>query len=132
MKEKANVAFQENRFDAALEGYQYCADLIQAMGSCTPELVTALQVIRANVVMVLLKQSQYETAALAATMLLDDEEYPLPEDLLVKVLYRRGLASKNMGNIDAALADFKAAVQFSLPTHNVAAEREIALLSKRV
>lgn len=71
--------------------------------------------------MVLLRLNQFESAAMVASMLIDDASHPLPKDLLVKVLYRRGLASKSVGNINAALADFSAAVQFSPSQRNIAA-----------
>lgn len=133
LKQRANGAFQEGLYEDALLGYQDCISITSALGARDREAVAAEQVIRANVVMAFIKQHQYADARLVATMLLQedaDRGCPVDPDLKVKVLYRRGLASKALGEKEAALADFKAAVQLSPAQKNVMAEREIALLSK--
>lgn len=133
LKQRANTAFQEGRYEDAIMGYQDCISVTSALGARDKEAVAAEQVIRANVVMAFIKQHQYADARLVATMLLQedaDRGCPVGDELKVKVLYRRGLASKALGEMDAALSDFKAAVLLSPGRKNPMAEREIALLSK--
>lgn len=130
LKQRANLAFQQGRYEDAIAGYQDCIQVTSSLGAADAEAVEAEQVIRANVVMTLVKQQRAEDARLVATMLLQDELCPLPTDLKVKVLYRRGLASKALGDREAALADFRAAVFFSPQKDNPAAKKEIEALQK--
>ncbi|KAG5496442.1 hypothetical protein JKF63_02744 [Porcisia hertigi] len=132
LKQSANVAFQEGRFEDALRGYQDCIEVTSALGTAEAEAVKAEQIVRANVVMVCIRMHEYDAARAVATMLLQDAAIALPEDLKVKVLYRRGLASRALDDREAALADFNAALHFSKDHKNPAVEKEIALLQRGV
>ncbi|CCW60284.1 unnamed protein product [Phytomonas sp. EM1] len=129
LKQKANLDFQEGRYEDALKGYQECIDVTYALGSRDVEGVKAGQVVRANAVMCYIRLKNFDDASLVASMMLEDKVFPLEGDLKVKVLYRRGLVAKALGNKEAALADFRAAIHFSPDKKNPAAEREIAMLS---
>lgn len=130
LKKRANEAFQEGRYEDAVVGYQDCIGVTSALGSADSEAVAAEQIIRANVVMAFLKLQQYDDARMVATMLLEERLHPLNDDLKVKVLHRRGLASKALSEADAAIADFKAALHFSPNHENSAAKRELELLAR--
>ncbi|CAG9580530.1 conserved hypothetical protein [Leishmania major strain Friedlin] len=130
LKRNANIAFQEGRFEDALRGYQDCIEVTSVLGAADAEAVETEQIVRANVAMVCIRMHEYDAARSVATMLLQDAAVALPEDLKVKVLYRRGLASKALNDRAAALADFKAAVHFSKDHRNPAVEKEIALLQR--
>ncbi|CAJ1991938.1 Tetratricopeptide repeat-containing protein [Leishmania donovani] len=130
LKQNANIAFQEGRFEDALRGYQDCIEVTSVLGAADAEAVATEQIVRANVAMVCIRMHEYDAARAVATMLLQDAAIALPEDLKVKVLYRRGLASKALNDRAAALADFKAAVHFSKDHRNPAVEKEIALLQR--
>lgn len=130
LKQQANLAFQESRFEDAIKRYQDCLEVTAALASNDAEAVKIDQVVRANVIMTFIRMHDYDAARFVATMLLQDAAIALPEDLKVKVLYRRGLASKFLGDKTAALADFKAALHFSKDQNNAAAAKEIDLLEK--
>lgn len=130
LKGKANRAFQEMRLEDAMHGYQSCLDIISTLGRADSNIETTRNVIHANVIMTLLKLHEYESASHVATMLLQDSTTVLSPDLTVKVLFRRGLASKGLGHIDAALSDLQAALQLSPNQRNPAAEREISLINR--
>ncbi|GET91718.1 hypothetical protein, conserved [Leishmania tarentolae] len=130
LKQNANIAFREGRYEDALRGYQDCLEVTSALGAADTDAVATEQIVRANVVMVCIRMHEYDSARAVATMLLQDAAIALPDDLKVKVLYRRGLASKALNDRDAALADFKAAVHFSKDNSNPAVEQEIALLQR--
>ncbi|KAK7198486.1 hypothetical protein NESM_000809100 [Novymonas esmeraldas] len=130
LKQNANVAFRESRYDDALRGYQDCIEVTSVLGAGDAEAVQAEMVVRANIAMVCIRMQEYDAARAVATMLLQDAAVALPDDLKVKVLYRRGLASKALNERGAALADFIAAVHFSKDQQNPAAEKEIALLRR--
>ncbi|CAJ1034594.1 conserved hypothetical protein [Leishmania braziliensis MHOM/BR/75/M2904] len=130
LKQEANIAFQEGRFEDALRGYQDCIEVTSVLGAADTEAVKTEQIVRANVAMVCIRMHEYDAARAVATMLLQDAAVALPEDLKVKVLYRRGLASKALNNRTAALADFNAAVHFSKDHRNPVVEKEIALLQR--
>ncbi|CAJ1011518.1 hypothetical protein Q4I28_006831, partial [Leishmania naiffi] len=124
LKQEANIAFQEGRFEDALRGYQDCIEVTSVLGAADTEAVKTEQIVRANVAMVCIRMHEYDAARAVATMLLQDAAVALPEDLKVKVLYRRGLASKALNNRTAALADFNAAVHFSKDHRNPVVEKE--------
>ncbi|EPY40521.1 hypothetical protein AGDE_03407 [Angomonas deanei] len=130
LKQLANVAFQEGRYEEALTLYQNCLKVTQALGGGDSENVASDQVIRSNVVMTLIKLSQYDDARLVATVLLQDEQYPLAPDLKVKLLYRRGIASKQLGDKSSAISDFKSAIHFSPDQKNPMAEAELNRLTR--
>ncbi|CCW68448.1 unnamed protein product [Phytomonas sp. Hart1] len=128
LKKKANLDFQEGRFEAALKGYQDCIDITHALGSRDREAVKLGQVACANAVMCYIKLKNFDDASLVASFMLDDKAFPLESDLKVKVLFRRGLSAKALDKKEAALADFRAAMELSPGQKNPAAEREIAML----
>lgn len=130
LKQNANVAFQEGRFEDALKGYQDCIEVTSVLGAGEAEAVKTEQIVRANVAMVCIRMHEYDAARAVATMLLQDAAIALPEDLKVKVLYRRGLASKALNDRESAMADFNAALHFSKDHKNPAVEKEIALLQR--
>lgn len=130
LKQQANLAFQESRYEDAVRRYQDCLEVTAVLGAHDAEAVKVDQVVRANVIMTFIRMHDYDGARLVATMLLQDAAVALPEDLKVKVLYRRGLASKSLGDKEAALADFKAALYFSKNQINAAVTKEIDLLEK--
>ncbi|KAH9578810.1 hypothetical protein LSM04_005257 [Trypanosoma melophagium] len=134
LKERANAHFQAGRYEAALAAYQECLDATAALRAVDAESMLVDCTVRANVVMVFLRLQRPEEARMAATLLLqgpDSTASELPADLKVKVLYRRGLASRALGDVDSALCDFRAAVQLSPGKMNLEAEKEIAALSHR-
>ncbi|KAG5470788.1 hypothetical protein LSCM1_02038 [Leishmania martiniquensis] len=128
LKQNANIAFQEGRFEDALRGYQDCIEVTSVLGAADAEAVKTEQIVRANVAMVCIRMHEYDAARAVATTLLQDAAVALPDDLKVKVLYRRGLASKALNDRAAALADFNAAMHFSKGHKNPAVEKEMALL----
>jgi tetratricopeptide (TPR) repeat protein len=130
LKQQANIAFQESRYEDAIKRYQDCLEVTAALGAHDAEAVKVDQVVRANVIMAFIRMHDYDAARFVATMLLQDAAVALPEDLQVKVLYRRGLASKFLGDKEAALADFEAALHFSKDGSNAPASREIELLKR--
>ncbi|KAG5470373.1 hypothetical protein LSCM4_03069 [Leishmania orientalis] len=130
LKQNANIAFQEGRFEDALRGYQDCIEVTSVLGAADAEAVETEQIVRANVAMVCIRMHEYDAARAVATMLLQDAAVALPDDLKVKVLYRRGLASKALNDRAAALADFNAALHFSKDHKNPAVEKEMALLRR--
>ncbi|KPA85029.1 putative mitochondrial hypothetical protein [Leptomonas pyrrhocoris] len=130
LKQQANLAFQESRYEDAIKRYQDCLEVTAVLGAHDAEAVKIDQVVRANVSMTFIRMRDYDAARFVATMLLQDAAIALPEDLKVKVLYRRGLASKSLGDADAALSDFKAALHFSPDHSNPSIAKEIALLER--
>lgn len=130
LKATANTAFQESRLMDALRLYQDCVEVTRVLGAADREAVQLEQTICSNIVMVLIRMKEYHDARALASRLLDDPLEPLPQLLQVKVVYRRGLASKALGDVDAALADMRAAVQLSENKANPAAQVEIESLLK--
>ncbi|ORC87470.1 uncharacterized protein TM35_000222690 [Trypanosoma theileri] len=131
LKERANAHFQASRYEEALAAYQECLDVTAALRDVDAESMLVDYTVRANVVMVFLRLQRPEEARIMATLLLqqpDSTASPLPNDLKVKVLYRRGLASRALGDNESALCDFRAAVQLSPGQRNLQAEKEIAAL----
>lgn len=131
LKQLANTAFQQGRYEEAMKGYENCLSVSNVLGSQDSEVVAIDQVIRANVVMTLIKLHLFEDARMVATMMLQDKTYPLSTELKVKVIYRRGLASVALNDTAAARADFEAAVYLSPNQSNPAAAKELAALSRR-
>ncbi|KEG15586.1 hypothetical protein DQ04_00031200 [Trypanosoma grayi] len=130
LKDRANMHFQSGRFEEALETYQGCLDVCAALGAADKEAVQVNQIVRSNVVLVFLKLQRPEEARMVATFLLQDEMTPVEGELKVKVLYRRGKASQELGDRESALCDFRAAIICSPDGKNPAAEREIEALSR--
>ncbi|CBH18722.1 hypothetical protein, conserved [Trypanosoma brucei gambiense DAL972] len=130
MKARGNEFFQEGQYEAALEAYQNCIDACSALGSHDAVAVEVDHVVRVNVILVFLKLKRPEEARMLATFLLQDEACPVRGELKVKALYRRGLASQDIGDLESALCDFRAAVECSPGQSNPAAERAIAGLMK--
>ncbi|RNF12119.1 hypothetical protein TraAM80_00540 [Trypanosoma rangeli] len=130
LKENANEMFKGAKFDTALEMYQGCLDMCAALGTEDAKAVQISQVVRANVVLVFLKLQRPEEARMLATFLLQDDTSPVDGELKVKVLYRRGLASQELGDRESALCDFNAAVAFSPGGKNPAVQSAIVALSR--
>nr|CCC96120.1 unnamed protein product [Trypanosoma congolense IL3000] len=131
MKSRGNEFFQAGQFEAALEAYQNCVDACAALGPDDAVAVQVHQVVRVNVVLVFLKLQRPEEARMLATFLLQDETHPVQGEMKVKALYRRGLASQEVGDVESALCDFRAAVACSPGQRNPAAEGAILAITKR-
>lgn len=126
LKTKANAFFQEGKFDNALQMYEETLTLLSYIGD-DEESVGQQHIIRSNAVMCFYKLQRYQEACLVATELLEEHD-SLPLNLKAKILYRRGLASKALGNGEGASLDFQAAIHFSPGNRNPEAERELKLL----
>lgn len=126
-REIGNVSFQQNDFNNALCYYSSCMEILQALGSGDADAVSQHHTVRSNAVLCLYKLQQYQEACLLATEILESKtpSAPLPDTVRVKVLHRRGLASKALGQAAAAAMDFKAAIHFSPGRQNAEAEREL-------
>jgi tetratricopeptide (TPR) repeat protein len=133
LKAKANEAFQRNELDAALEGYQEAADCLHALGLDSETLVM-YQTIQANAALVMNKQERFEEAVNVTTFMLNHPA-PMSKDLTVKVLYRRAIARKGLGDLKAARSDLKEALMYADGSNADVAkeiERIDALMAKAV
>ncbi|KPI84593.1 hypothetical protein ABL78_6354 [Leptomonas seymouri] len=130
LKQQANTAFQECRYEDAIKRYEDCLEVTAVLGARDAEALQIDLVVRANVIMTFIRLRDYNSARHVATMLLEDAAAFMKDDLRVKVLYRRGLASKFLADRGAALADFKAALHLSQGQLAVAITKEIELLEK--
>jgi tetratricopeptide (TPR) repeat protein len=112
LKKAGNEHFQRGEYHEALESYQNAVDVCSCLSSADAEAVSAIHTVQSNVILVLLKLEQYERARMLATFMLqggDGVPTTITGPLKPKILYRRALAMKHLGDLDGAIGDMTAA-----------------------
>jgi len=147
LKTQGNHAFSKGSMHDALKSYQDALDVVSMLPSAKdPELQGLANVVRANVMMVLLKMECYDDVRMLGTYLLQPDSdavnppnlsssqshhqhLHMPQDLVCKVLFRRAAAMVHLGDLEGALSDLRAAKKLSLKA-DPAIESELKRVEK--
>ncbi|CAG9323234.1 unnamed protein product [Blepharisma stoltei] len=107
IKEAGNKLFKVGRYDRAVEKYEAANTTIDPITDDPHKFRPIRNALLGNITLCNLKLERWHEAAVDANKILDMN----PAD--VKALYRRGLARKELENLEGALEDFKEAKRVS-------------------
>jgi tetratricopeptide (TPR) repeat protein len=127
LKEEGNNFFKENDFKKASRAYRHGTNTLKPLnrGNTGDEQVRALLVsLQTNLSMTCLKLGKVKQSAQVASSALEVD----PTN--VKALYRRALASRQLGDTESAKADLKQALE--IDPGNIAVKKELASLKKSI
>lgn len=126
IKEAGNKLFKVRRYDRAVEKYEAANTTIEPITDDPHKFRPIRTALLANITLCQLKLERWHEAEVTARKILDLN----PSDS--KALYRRGLARKEISNLEGALEDFKEAKRVSLDKSDLDMANTVEIEIKRV